>query len=1051
MKDAIFISYRREDTAAHARSIYQSLVSHFGKTKVFLDIDTIEKGENFKKALDEHLARSAALVSIIGKQWLCLEADGTRSVSAFVRMEIATALARKVPVLPVLVDGSELPAADLLPPDLRELVDLQTTRISHDSYAADVSQLRRSIARRITEQLGAAGRIAYLLRRGRSRIALPAALLGATVSYGLLSSDPAAHDFPRFPDNEYGIIVTEIPENAGAASSADRSVTQILVDSMGDLLNEAPVSGNKTIKIAALGQALPTAHGHEAAADLARRSNAKLVVWGWYSKDVHNVLIRVNADYGAPETLAAPFVENLDDPRVTPENYVEMFGSLVERPRVDQIFNLAFTVSSAQEAAASAALLVGFVAYTRGEFGQAEALLTALTEPNKRVSPLVRAYTHFLLGNIKLARISAGESPGDVGDALPSFITANEWLDDSSDHARALRAKIANNIGAVLICLGDYEQADAFVTRSLQQSSDNATAHANKGRILLARAGLDDSHGYGLPLFEDPEARRSKAEIDGIASMEKSLSINPKLLMPRLWLVKVALSRGDAKKATEQLAAVFDAFRALDPQHASLPDRAVLAFMHEFGSEFSADLVSPENRSRVLAVLTDYLREQERLYHMFSTMDPHAMSMAGSNMARATTAIARLKNEAPASPVSRRSRTSVKSSDGPPPYRKEVQDAISDGRREDATRLLSKVASDTDDLDARYALGKLLFEAGDRRGAYQAISSAIDAEIKHYSRESTPWTVAFHDGERPSTYAGYVDILVQCIEDQGQYRSAVTNLVQRVHLLGSRELAAILSLRQFDLPREQRVELLQNLGGALGRDGRFAEAAEVFAEIRHEPDPDLARALTMTLSELKMRAASWQPMETLRALLEAAEHHLENQRSAVGEFQLRCLERLLGLWHCELALRSNKQEDARCMTALVDPGEPDDAEESNDDVLAGYYRGRFALRRGDEAEWLRQWEQVIQNTDAYRSLAGFNRVDLAPQDANLIFDSMFRELVAYYRRSSRYEGIGRLLFRRFDGSYMIYERERLDALRRVDRAGSPTAPASVTVSRSSDP
>jgi hypothetical protein len=39
----IFISYRREDAAAYAGRLYDSLVNHFGKKNVFIDIDSIEQ------------------------------------------------------------------------------------------------------------------------------------------------------------------------------------------------------------------------------------------------------------------------------------------------------------------------------------------------------------------------------------------------------------------------------------------------------------------------------------------------------------------------------------------------------------------------------------------------------------------------------------------------------------------------------------------------------------------------------------------------------------------------------------------------------------------------------------------------------------------------------------------------------------------------------------------------------------------------------------------------------------------------------------------------
>jgi len=48
---AIFISYRRDDTAPYAGRIYDRLTAHFGAGQVFMDIDHIEPGEDFVEVI----------------------------------------------------------------------------------------------------------------------------------------------------------------------------------------------------------------------------------------------------------------------------------------------------------------------------------------------------------------------------------------------------------------------------------------------------------------------------------------------------------------------------------------------------------------------------------------------------------------------------------------------------------------------------------------------------------------------------------------------------------------------------------------------------------------------------------------------------------------------------------------------------------------------------------------------------------------------------------------------------------------------------------------
>jgi len=43
----IFISYRREETAYPAGWLFDRLTIHFGKDKIFKDVDSIELGDDF--------------------------------------------------------------------------------------------------------------------------------------------------------------------------------------------------------------------------------------------------------------------------------------------------------------------------------------------------------------------------------------------------------------------------------------------------------------------------------------------------------------------------------------------------------------------------------------------------------------------------------------------------------------------------------------------------------------------------------------------------------------------------------------------------------------------------------------------------------------------------------------------------------------------------------------------------------------------------------------------------------------------------------------------
>ncbi len=66
----IFISYRRDDSAAHSGRIYDRLEGHFGKGQVFMDVDTIRPGLDFVEVVQEAVGSCDALIAIIGREWL---------------------------------------------------------------------------------------------------------------------------------------------------------------------------------------------------------------------------------------------------------------------------------------------------------------------------------------------------------------------------------------------------------------------------------------------------------------------------------------------------------------------------------------------------------------------------------------------------------------------------------------------------------------------------------------------------------------------------------------------------------------------------------------------------------------------------------------------------------------------------------------------------------------------------------------------------------------------------------------------------------------------
>jgi hypothetical protein len=145
----ILISYRRADSDAIAGRIRDRVAGYFGDDCVFMDIDSIPFGLDFRKQVQEALVKNDIVLAIIGPKWM----GGTRggssrilSESDPVRVEIETALTRGIPVVPVLVGTATMPRASDLPEGLKDLPYLNAAEVSAGrDFNQHMERLLRSI------------------------------------------------------------------------------------------------------------------------------------------------------------------------------------------------------------------------------------------------------------------------------------------------------------------------------------------------------------------------------------------------------------------------------------------------------------------------------------------------------------------------------------------------------------------------------------------------------------------------------------------------------------------------------------------------------------------------------------------------------------------------------------------------------------------------------------------------------------------------------------------------------------------------------------------
>jgi hypothetical protein len=157
---SVFISYRRTDTQQAAGRLADRLIERFGREAVVIDVDTDQVGRDYRTLISDYLEDADLVLALIGPRFMAEGPDGTRRLDQphdALRLELTHALAREVPVVPVLVDDAELPDPDDLPDDLRDLVFFGSVDLAHHRFDRDYSFLEERVARFLEQAPVSAG------------------------------------------------------------------------------------------------------------------------------------------------------------------------------------------------------------------------------------------------------------------------------------------------------------------------------------------------------------------------------------------------------------------------------------------------------------------------------------------------------------------------------------------------------------------------------------------------------------------------------------------------------------------------------------------------------------------------------------------------------------------------------------------------------------------------------------------------------------------------------------------------------------------------------
>ncbi len=148
----IFICYRRSDTSHVTGRIYDRIVAKFGKERVFKDVNSIPLGaRDFSDEIKNQLKTTRALLVVIVSQWLTsVDEAGRRRLDKpddFVRLEVEFGLSNNIQVIPLLIDGIQMPEAKALPRTLKPLSKCQAAKVRGDpEFEWDIELLVRHLS-----------------------------------------------------------------------------------------------------------------------------------------------------------------------------------------------------------------------------------------------------------------------------------------------------------------------------------------------------------------------------------------------------------------------------------------------------------------------------------------------------------------------------------------------------------------------------------------------------------------------------------------------------------------------------------------------------------------------------------------------------------------------------------------------------------------------------------------------------------------------------------------------------------------------------------------
>jgi formylglycine-generating enzyme required for sulfatase activity len=157
--EAIFISYRRDDSKEDADALYEALAARIGESHLYKDVDNIPLGADFGAHIRGVLPRCQIALIVIGPKWVkAKDQHGRRRLEDpfdWVRVEVELALAAEnLRVVPVLVNGASMPHPNDVPPSLHPLLGRNAAIVRRGPESqADTARLLNALTLVVTPEM----------------------------------------------------------------------------------------------------------------------------------------------------------------------------------------------------------------------------------------------------------------------------------------------------------------------------------------------------------------------------------------------------------------------------------------------------------------------------------------------------------------------------------------------------------------------------------------------------------------------------------------------------------------------------------------------------------------------------------------------------------------------------------------------------------------------------------------------------------------------------------------------------------------------------------